>query len=97
MFARFDFVERLHRHEMFDAGEFLARRAADSLRGRFRRDEIGELFFQFLKFLEKLVIFPVGDDLPAFDVIGAVVPADFTGELRVAVLGCGLRHAPIVP
>jgi hypothetical protein len=31
--------------------------------------------------------------LPAFDVIGAVVSADFTGEMVVAFLGCGVRHA----
>jgi hypothetical protein len=51
------------------------------------------LLFQFLQLLEKLVVFTVGDDLPAFDVIGAVVPADFTGELCVAFLGFGVRHA----
>jgi hypothetical protein len=31
--------------------------------------------------------------LPAFDVIGVVVPADFVGEFGVAFLGLGLCHA----
>jgi hypothetical protein len=55
------------------------------------------LLLQFLKLLEKLVVFAVGDELPAFDVIGVVVPADFRGELGVAFLGCGVRHTQIVP
>jgi hypothetical protein len=42
------------------------------------------LFLQFLQFLEKLVVFAVGDELPAFDVIGVVVPADFVGESGMA-------------
>ena len=40
-----------------------------------------------------MVVFAVGDELPAFDVIGAVMPADFVGELRVAFFGGGVRHA----
>ncbi len=82
---------------MFDAGKFFAGRAADALRGRFGRDEVGKFFLQILKFLEKLVVFAVGDELPAFDVIGVVVPADFGGELRVAFFGFGVRHAEILP
>ena len=95
MIAGLDLVEREHRHEMFDAGEFFAGRAADALRGRFGRDEFGKLFLQFLQLLEKLVVFAVGDELPAFDVIGVVVPADFVGELGVAFFGFGVRHAEI--
>ena len=75
---------------MLDAGEFFAGRAADALRGRFGRDEVGKLFLQLLQFLEKLVVFAVGDELPAFDVIGVVVPADFVGELGVAFFGFGV-------
>jgi hypothetical protein len=71
---------------MFDAGELFAGRAADALRGRFRRDEVGKILLQRLKLLEKLVVFVVGDELPALDVIGAVVPADFVGESGVAFL-----------
>ena len=97
MFGGLDLVEREHRHQMFDAGKFFAGRAADALGGRFGRDEVGKLFFQFLQFLEKLVVFAVGDELPAFDVIGVVVPADFGGELGVAVFGFAERHAGIVP
>jgi len=82
---------------MFDAGKFFARCAADTLRGRFRRDEFGKLLFKFLKFLEKLVVFAIGDDLPAFDVISMVVPADFIGKLCVAFFGCGVRNTWIVP
>ena len=92
MIAGLDLVEREHRHEMFDAGKFFAGRAADTLRGRFGRDEIGKYFLQFLQFLEKLVVFAVGDELPAFDVIGVVVPADFVGELGVADFGFAERH-----
>jgi len=82
---------------MLDTRKFFAGRAADALRRRFRRDEVGKLLLQFLQFLEEQIVFAVGDELPAFDVIGAVVPADFTGELGVAFLGCGVRHTRIVP
>ena len=90
-------VKRQHRQQMFEAGKFFAGRATDALRGRFRRDEVGEILFQLLQFGEKLVVFAVGDELPALDIIGMVVPVDFDGELRVAFLGFGGRHAEIVP
>ena len=96
MIAGRDLVEREHRHEMFDAGKFFAGRAADPLRGRFGRDEVGKIFLQFLQFAEKLVVFVVGDELPAFDVISVVVPADFVGELGVAFFGFGLCHAEMM-
>ena len=69
--------------------------AAETRRGLFGRDEFGKLFFEFLQLLEE-IIFPVGDDLPALNVISAVVPADFVGKLRMALLGGGVRHAGIV-
>src|SRR5665213_1541606 len=78
---------------MFDADEFFTGRTTDALRGRFRRDEIGKVLLQFLKLLEKLVVFAVGDELPAFDVIGVVVPADFVGKFGVVFFGFGVRHA----
>ena len=81
---------------MFDAGKFFAGRAADALRGRFGRDEIGKFFFQLLQLAEKLVVFAVGDKLPAFDVIGVVVPADFGGEFGVAFFGFGVCHAEMI-
>ena len=93
MIGGLDLVEREHRHEMFDAGEFFAGRAADALRGRFRRDQFGKFLLQLLQFAEKLVVFAVGDELPAFDVIGVVVPADFGGELGVTFFGFGVCHA----
>jgi hypothetical protein len=40
-----------------------------------------------LKPLEKLVVFAVGDDLPALDIISVIVPADFGGEFGVAFFG----------
>ena len=83
-------TERLS--SVFDAGKFLAGRAADALGGRFGRDEIGKLLFQILQLFEKLVVFAVGDELPAFDVISMVVPADFVGQLGMAVPGFGVRH-----
>ncbi len=92
MISSLDLVERKHRHEMFDAGKLFAGRAADALRGRFRPDEAGENFLKFLKLLEQLVVFAVGDELPAFDVVGVVVPADLTGKLRVAFLGGSVCH-----
>ena len=95
MVTGFNLVERKHRHQMFDAGKFFARRPADALRGRFGRGEFREILFQLLQFAEKLVVFAVGDELPAFDVIGVVVPADFTGELREAFFGFGVRHREI--
>ena len=58
--------------------------------------EVGEILLQFLQFLEKPVVFAVGDELPAFDVIGVVVPADFVGESGVAFLGFGVRHAEMI-
>jgi hypothetical protein len=58
---------------------------------------VRKIFLQFLKLLEKQIVFAVGDELPAFDVISPVVPADFRGELGVSFLGCGVRHTRIVP
>ena len=87
MVADFDLFERKHRHEMFDAGKLFAGRAADALCGRFRRDESGEFFLQLLQFLVKQIVFAVGDELPALDVISTVVRADFLGELRVMFAG----------
>ena len=78
---------------MFDARKFFARRTADALRGRFRRDEIGEILLQLLQLGKKLVVFAVGNNLPAFDVIRVVVPADFGGEFGMAFLGVGVCHA----
>ncbi len=92
VFGGLHLVERKHRHQMFDPGKFFAGRAADALRGRFGCDQVGKLFLQILQFLEKLVVFAVGDELPAFDVIGVVVPADFVGELGVAGFGFAERH-----
>ena len=45
------------------------------------------------EFAEKLVVFAVGDQLPAFDVIGVVVPADLIGQFGVACFGLGESHA----
>ena len=96
MIAGLDLVEREHRHKMFDADKFFTGRAADALGGRFGRDEAGKIFLQVLQLLEKPVVFGIGDELPAFDVIGVVVAADFPDELRVAFFGFGLRHTGIV-
>ncbi len=82
---------------MLDAGEFFARRAADALRGRFRRDEFRKILLQRLKLLEQLVVFTIGNDLTAFDVISVVVPADFVGKLAVAFFGFSVCHKQIVP
>ncbi len=80
-------VERKHGHQMLEAGEFFARRAADALDGRFGHNEAGKLLFQLLQLAEKLDVFVVGDELPAFDVIGVVVPLDFSGQLGMAFFG----------
>ena len=48
MVSRRHLVQRQHRHQMADPGEFLAGRAADPLRGRFRRYEVGKLPLQLL-------------------------------------------------
>ena len=82
---------------MFDAGKFFAGCATDALCGRFGRDEAGEIFLQLLQLVEKLVVFAVSNELPAFDVISLVVSADFACELGVTFFGFGLCHAGIVP
>ena len=82
---------------MLDAGEFFAGRAADALGGGFRGDEIGKILFQVLEFLKELVVFAVGDDLAAFDVISVVVAMDFVREAGVEFFGFSVRHAGIVP
>jgi hypothetical protein len=46
-----------------------------------------------LKLFEQLVVFTVSDELAAFDVISAIVPADFVGKLRVAGFGLVKRHS----
>ena len=42
--------------------------------------------------MKKPVVFAVGDELPAFDVIGVVVPSDFVGELSMTDFSFGVRH-----
>ena len=70
----------------------LPEQSADTLGGRFRSDQFGKVLFQFLEFSEKLVVFAVGDELPAFDVIGVIVPVDLIGEFGVAGFGLGESH-----
>lgn len=81
---------------MFHAREFFVRRAADALRGRFRRDESGEIFLKLLKFFKQQIVFVVGNDLASLDVIGVVVPANFPGEFGVAFLGSSVIHANMI-
>ena len=71
----------------------LAGRAANALSGRIRRDQLREILFQLLQLAKKLVVFVVGDELPAFDVIRVVMPSDFVGEFDMAFAGLDLRHA----
>jgi len=78
---------------VFDAGELFAGRAANALRGGFRRDQSGEILLQLLKLTEKLVVFAVGDELASFDVIGVIVLADLPDQFGVAGFGPGDSHA----
>jgi len=91
-----DLVEGEHGNEVTDAGETFAGCAADALRGGFGREEVGKFFFELLEFLEELVVFTVGDELAADDVIGVVVAADVLREFGVAFLGGGVCHAGVM-
>ncbi len=81
---------------MLDAFEAFSGRAPDALSRRIGCDEVRKIFFQFLKLREKLVVFPVGYELPTYNVIGMIVPADLLDELRVAGLSFFECHGGIV-
>ena len=90
--SRCHFVERQHRHEMFDAGELLARRATDALGRRFGGGQLRKRVFQLLQLAKKLVVFVVGDELLAGNIIGMVMPVDLGDQFGVALLGVSVCH-----
>ena len=89
---RIGVVEAQHRFEMLDRFESLKRLAADALRWRIGRDEIGKLFFQIEKLTIETVIVLVGDGRLGEDIVGMVVLADFVDQLSVARFGFVERH-----
>ena len=76
-----------------DALEFLQGAAADALRGRVGRNQVGELAFQRLQFGNETVILAVGNFLPGLDKVQMVVVADLIAQLGNASRGFGAVHA----
>ena len=61
LLARERVVEREHRRAVLDGREQVGRRAADALRGRVGRDELGEALLELAELAHQLVVLGVGD------------------------------------
>jgi len=85
---RIGVVEAHHRTACrTDWNSLKARRRRDGSANR--RGKFGNLFFEVEQFVIKPVVFLVADHRPGFDIVGAVVPADFLHQPGVAFFGFG--------
>jgi hypothetical protein len=86
-------VEAHHRHRVLDRREHGGDGgAADLLRGRVGRDELGELLLERLELAEQLVELGVADDGVVELVVAPVVLGDLGAELRSARLDLLVGH-----
>src|SRR5580704_15473022 len=95
MVRSLNFLQRQHRHQMFESYEFCRWFGPDSLCRGIERSQISEFILQFLEFIHLLVILVVCDNL-ATRIVGLVVLSDFIDQLGVACFGMRVCHDSVL-